>query len=84
MKFLPELLVLARAGLEFHFAGSVRVLRERILVTLADFLQRKFRVQSLSQVATNQSIAATKIAAIRNRLAYTNASWICARFAAFA
>ena len=38
----------------------------------------------VAQPLTNQSIAATKTAPIRNKLAYTNASWICARFAAFA
>ena len=36
------------------------------------------------KLATNQSIAATKIAATSNRLPYTKASWICARFAALA
>ena len=43
-----------------------------------------FQFYSLTQVANNQSIAATKIAAIRNRHAYTSKSWICARFAALA
>ena len=39
---------------------------------------------SLFQVASNQSIAPTKSATIMNRLAYTNASCIRARLAAFA
>jgi hypothetical protein len=53
-----------------------RIARPKAKKVSADF--------ELSQIATNQSMAASKIAAISNRLAYTNASWICARFAAFA
>jgi hypothetical protein len=56
------------------------------IISLADFpaMEIPLAVPNVSQVVTNQSIAATKIAAIRNTLVYTNAFWICARFAAFA
>ena len=69
------------------FAADVRALvgeRRFYPRCFAVELAGGFQFYSLAQVANNQSIAATKIAATRNRLAYTTESWICARFAAFA